>query len=194
MRMKHLLTTGLLIAIAAPVALEGAKIQTQRDEKFDFTTLKTFAWNPSGAGDIKVWLTGENRSEPVKKKYEPVIMQAFEDQFTARGYTRASGYRPDFTITYMLLVTTGSSSQYAGQFLPTNAQWGIPMFAPATTSLIVYPQGTLVLDVSSEAGKGMIWRGMAEAKIEAENSDEKRVKRINSIVKDLLAKFPKKKT
>ena len=121
MRTKHVLATGLLIAIAAPVALEGAKIQTQRDEKFDFTTLKTFAWNPSGAGDIKVWLTGENRSEPVKKKYEPVIMQAFEDQFTARGYTRASGYRPDFTITYMLLVTTGSFSQYAGQFLPTNA-------------------------------------------------------------------------
>ena len=180
--------------IAAPVALEAAKIQTQRDEKFDFTTLKTFAWNPSGAGDIKVWLTGENRSEPVKKKYEPVIMQAFEDQFTARGYTRASSYRPDFTITYMLLVTTGSNSQYAGQFLPTNAQWGIPMFAPATTSLVVYPQGTLVLDVSSEAGKGMIWRGMAEAKIEAENTDEKRVKRINSIVKELLAKFQMKKT
>jgi hypothetical protein len=176
------------------VALEGAKIQSQRDEKFDFTTLKTFAWNPTGAGDIKVWLTGENRSEPVKKKYEPVIMQAIEEQFVARGYTRATGYKPDFTVTYILLVTTGSSSQYAGQFLPTNAQWGIPMFAPATTSLIVYPQGTLVLDASSEAAKGMIWRGMAEAKIEAENTDEKRVKRINSIVKELLSKFPKRKT
>jgi Domain of unknown function (DUF4136) len=194
MRTRHLLTTGLLIALAAPVALEGAKIQSQRDEKFDFTTINTFAWNPAGAGDIKVWLTGENRSEPVKKKYEPVIMQAIEEQFSARGYKRASGYRPDFTITYMLLVTTGSSSQYAGQFLPTNAQWGIPMFAPATTSLTVYPQGTLVLDASSDAAKGMIWRGMAEAKIEAENTDEKRVKRINSIVKELLAKFPKKKT
>ena len=52
-------------------------------------------------------------------------------------------------MTYYVLVTVGSNSQDMGQFLPANAQYGVPMFAPATQSLNIYPQGTLVLDVGA---------------------------------------------
>jgi hypothetical protein len=182
-----------LLVLTAAITLEAVKIQTQRDPKFDFSPLKTWAWTPSGPGDVKVWVTAESKSEPVKRQYEPVLMQAVEEQLAARGYTRALG-APDFFVTYFLLVTTGSSSTYAGQFLPSNAQWGIPPFPPSTVNLTAYPQGTLVLDVQSPGPGDQVWRGMAEAKIEMENSEAKRVARLRSIIKDLLAKFPKKKT
>ncbi len=32
---------------------------------------------------------------------------------------------------------------------------------------------------------------MAEAKIEIENTEEKRIARLNSVIKELVAKFPK---
>ena len=38
------------------VVMARAKIEVQRDKKFDFATLKTWDWNPSGPGEVKVWL------------------------------------------------------------------------------------------------------------------------------------------
>ena len=101
----------------------------------------------------------------------------------------------DFHVTYYVLVTMGSSSQYAGQFLPTNAQWGIPLFAPSTTALTVYPQGALVLDAASPTPGDVVWRGLGEAKIEIEKqlTDAQRAARLTALIKDVVAKFPKKK-
>ena len=182
----------MLIVLAATVTIVATKIQAQRDPAFDFSKLTTWKWNADGPGVVKVIVSERSNSEAVQKKYEPEIVKAVEEQFAARGYTPATIGTPDFVATYYLLITVGMSSQTMGQFLPSNAQWGIPLFAPATQSMTVYPQGTLVLDVSSPAASGMIWRGMAEAKIDLENSETKRVSRIRTIIKDLVAKFPRK--
>ena len=195
MRTRHIVATGLWLVLATAISIAFAKIQTHRDPKFDFTRLKTWSWNPSGPGQVKVWVSADSKSEPVQRQYEPIIMKAVEDQFGARGYGKASGAPPDFHLTYYVLVTTGSSSHEAGQFLPTNAQWGIPMFAPSTTALIVYPQGTLVIDAASPTPGDVVWRGIAEAKIEIEKTltDAQRAARLTALIKDLVAKFPHKK-
>ena len=134
--MRRAIAAVLLCGLGAAVVTAGPKIQAQRDPKFDFSTLKTWAWNPSGPGDVKVWVSAESKSEPVKRTYEPVIMKAVEDELTRRGLTRAAaGATADFTMTYYVLITVGSNSQEMGQFLPANAQYGVPMFAPATQSL-----------------------------------------------------------
>jgi hypothetical protein len=51
----------------------------------------------------------------------------------------------------------------------------------------------MVLDVTSQATNNIVWRGIAEAKIESERTDAQREQRVHEIVGDLLAKFPKKK-
>jgi hypothetical protein len=182
--------TGVCLVLATAIAIAGVKVKSERDPKFDFTRLKTWAW--SAPGTIKMAGPTLRKPEDVERKYQPVITQAIEEEFVRRGYTRATSAPPDFYATYYVLLTMGSSSQTAGQFLPTNAQWGIPMFAPSTTALTYFPQGTLVLDAASPAPDRMIWRGAAEAKIELENTEAKRTARIKGIVKDLLSKFPKK--
>ena len=48
-RARSIAGTGLLLVISSAIVF-GAQIKTQRDEKFDFTTLKSFAWNPGGPG------------------------------------------------------------------------------------------------------------------------------------------------
>jgi hypothetical protein len=99
---------------------------------------------------------------------------------------------PDFQVTYYVLVTAGNSSQQMGQFLPTNAQWGIPLWSPNTSALTFYPQGTMVIDVASKANGNLVWRGVAEAKVEAQNSEAERSKRLREVIKELVSKFPKK--
>jgi uncharacterized protein DUF4136 len=195
MSMRHIVATGLWLLFSATMSIAWAKVQAQRDPKFDFTRLKTWSWNPSSPGQVKVWVSADSKSEPVQRQYEPIIMKAVEEQFAARGYPKATGATSDFHVTYYVLVTMGSSSQYAGQFLPTNAQWGIPLFAPNTTALTVYPQGALVLDAASPTPGDVVWRGLGEAKIEIEKqlTDAQRAARLTALIKDVVAKFPKKK-
>jgi hypothetical protein len=193
--MKNCRTIGLtgVLIVAAAVSLAAVKVRVEQDKTFDFTKLSTWIWNPEGPGLVKMWLYAESKPEPIQKQYEPVIMKAVEEHFAKRGYTTGANYKPDFRVTYYVLITQGSSSQYMGQFLPTNAQWGIPIVSPATSSLTFYPQGTMVLDVTSQATNNIVWRGIAEAKIESERTDAQREQRVHEIVGDLLAKFPKKK-
>ena len=77
-----------------------------------------------------------------------------------------------------------------GQFLPSTVNWGLPPFAPATQSLQMMNKGSLVLDLSS---KGVVvWRGVAQAKIDFETNDKKREALIREGVRDLLKRYPPK--
>jgi hypothetical protein len=182
----------IVLVAACTIVLEAAKTKIQRDDKFDFATLKTWDWIPTGAGEVKIIVHQNSQSEPVKRQYEPVLMKAVEDQLAARGYERATMTKPDFHVMYFVLVTVGSTSQYMGQFLPSYAQWGIPMFSPQTSALEVYPQGALLIDAKLPGAPDMIWRGMVEAKVELEITEAKRASRLQGFIKDLISKFPKR--
>jgi hypothetical protein len=93
-------------------------------------------------------------------------------------------------MTYYLLLTVGTSSQTLGQFLPSTAQWGLPPFAPSTTSLEMIEQGSLVIDMS--ANDKLVWRGVGEAKIKVEFDRQKRANLLREGVRDLLGRFPPK--
>ena len=183
----------LLIIAATTIATARAKTKAQQDPKFDFTRLKTFGWH-TPPGEVRILVTKESnaRAEPTRRQYEPVLMQAVETELVKRGYTRAAGAAPDFEFAYYVLITVGTAAQEAGQFLDANAQFGIPLFAPQTTSLEVYPQGSIVLDARTPGGP-VIWRGIVEAKVETVASEAERSKRVQGFMKDLVSKFPKRK-
>ena len=185
------------IAVAATsVALARADVKSQKDPKFDFTKLTTFAWHPQ-PGEVKILVSRDSQSkaEPVKRTYEPSLMKAVEAEMAKRGYApSAPGLAPDFQLMYYVFIATGSMSQQMGQFLPTNATYGLPLFLPQTTALEIYPAGSIVLDAFSPANSGpIIWRGIVSAKVEATITEEQRIKRIQGFIKDLVSKFPEKK-
>ena len=186
-------SVAILVLVGSAIALAGVKVRTEIDKAFDFTKLKTFAWNPH-PGDVKIMLSidSNSRAEPVQRQYEPVLMKTVDDELAKRGYTKASGGAADFQLIYYVFIATGSTSQTMGQFLPTNATWGLPMFPPATQQLDLSPQGSIVLDAVA-AGNAPIWRGIAESKVEITNSEAERTKRVQEAMTQLVAKFPKKK-
>jgi hypothetical protein len=107
--------------------------------------------------------------------------------------SRASGSPPDFSVTYYLLITVGTDAQHMGQFVPAVAQWGLPPFAPQTTALTMYPQGSLVLDIGSPDPSHVVWRAVAQAEIDLERTEAQRAVRIRNVVRDVVAKLPRKK-
>ena len=178
------------VGLTVQVSLSGMTVRVGFDKAFDFTPVRTWAWNPQGPGEVKMARTPDDDPEAMKRQAEPWIRDAVATEMANRKLQQATA-EPDVTITYYLLMTTGTSAQTMGQFLPATTAWGLPPFAPATQSLTVMNQGSLVLDLSAKGN--VIWRGVAQAQIKLDADDKKREALLREGVRDLLRRFPPKK-
>jgi Domain of unknown function (DUF4136) len=187
------IVTGLVIAIGVVVAVHpgdaAVKARVDFDKKFDFSQVRTWSWNPDGAGQVIAARTQEDDSQAIQRRAEPIIFETVNAELPRRGIKPATG-APDLTLMYYLLLTVGSSTQTLGQFLPSVAQWGLPPFAPSTTSISMVEQGSLVLDFSSNGR--VVWRGVGEAKIDVEMDQQKRSALLRDGVRELVKRFPPK--
>jgi hypothetical protein len=111
-------------------------------------------------------------------------------QLPGRGLQAAKD-APDLTLRYYLLLTVGDSMQEMGQFVPAVVDWGLPLFAPATTSYKVIQKGSLVFDFSAK-GK-VVFRSLAEANIKMDIDPNSREKQLREAVRESLKKYPPKK-
>ena len=179
------------LGLAAEAA--GQKINVAQDKIFAFAGLGTWSWHPGGAGEVKMALTPDDDPEAVRKRFEPLIMQAVAQELGARGYSQATAGTPDLHVLYYLLVSTNMSAQTVGQFIPGTTEWGIPPFSGSTQSLRVVEQGSLVVDVLSPATNAVVWRGIAQAEILRQKTDAQRDERIRRAIRDMFKKFPEKK-
>ena len=175
------------LALVFHVGLEGVDVRVEHDKAFDFKPVRTWAWNPETPGDVRMARTSTDDPDAMKSQAEPWILDAVAIEMKRRGLQLATS-QPDLTLRYFLLLTTNMSTQTVGQFLPSTTAWGIPPFAPATQSMKMMNQGSLVLDLSA---KGVIvWRGVAQAKVAFEADDKKREALLREGVRDLLERYP----
>jgi Domain of unknown function (DUF4136) len=181
-----------MFALSAVVLSAKVKVDVMRDPQVGFRPLKTFAWHPDGAGEVKVLVKNSGDPEKLRERFEPVIRPAVEQALAAKGLTPAQGGSPDLYASYYLLITAGDSSQAMGQFLSPTMEWGIPPFQGATQSLKIYEQGSLILDLSSPSLKSAVWRGVAKAEIDRQRTEPQRDDRIREAVREMVKKYPPK--
>jgi len=177
----------LVFAVASLRAWVDVKVDF--DKAFDFKALKTWAWNPSGRGQVFMARTQEDNPEAARKLVEPLIVETVTDEIGKRGLQPASA-APDVLVTYYLLLSNSTSSQTVGQFLPGTTAWALPPFSQSTQSLEIMNQGALVLDLS--AGGKVVWRGVAQARVKMDADDQKRESVLREAVRDLVRRVPKK--
>lgn len=187
---------GLVMAVAVATG-SGTEAKTDLtvdfDMKFMFAGLRTWRWHPDGAGDVKLAVSRDDDPKQVAATVDPIIVPAVERELTANGLVRGDG-DTDFFLHYYALVTVGESRQVQGQFLPAVANWGVPpVLLGNSTSLEIYPVGTLVIDVTAVATKQVVWRGVARKKLDVNRSGVQRRTEIEKAVRELLKKFPPKK-
>ena len=170
-------------------AADAVDVKINFDKEFDFKTVRTWAWSPQGPGEVKMARTQEDDPEYMRKRAEPVISEAVAAEMSRRGLQQATE-APDVVLKYYLLLSTATSAQELGQFLPATTQWGVPPFAPATQSLEIMNQGSFVLDLSAK--DKVIWRGVAQSKIQTDADEKRRTALLREAIRDLLKRFPPK--
>jgi uncharacterized protein DUF4136 len=188
-RQSKIVTLVAAAALASTVhtALARVDVNVEFDKAFNFKAVRTWGWDPAGPGHVKMARTREDDPDAMKKRAEPLIVDAVTTEITGRGLQRADA-EPDLTVTYYLLLTTNLSAQTMGQFLPATTAWGMPPFAGATQSLKFMNRGSLVLDLSAKGT--VVWRGLAQANIKVDVDEKKREALLRESVRDLLRRYP----
>ena len=188
---SKIVVVGLATALALVfrVGLEGVDVRVESDKAFDFKPVRTWAWNPKGAGDVLMARTPDDDPAAMKRVAEPWILDAVATEMMRLGLQQAAS-QPDLTVTYYLLLSTNTTRTTMGQFLPATTGWGLPPFAPATTSLKMMNQGSLVLDFSAKGD--VVWRGVAQATIKPDAPAAKREALLRDAIREVLKRFPPK--
>jgi len=187
------LTVVICIAAIAVVDAAKIKIKADRDKTFDFKKVQTYLWNPSGAGEVKLLQASHDNAAELRARFEPVIVPAVEETLASRRLTKAvGGAAAELRVSYYVLIGPNADAQTMGQFLAPVPQWGLPPFAPATQSLEIYEQGTLIVDLASVAEDSVVWRGSASVEIDRQNSDSVRNARIRDGIQGMFKKLPRK--
>jgi hypothetical protein len=184
--------SGVALALAIAVSLEaGVKVRTQRDETFDFRGLRTWAWHPSGAGDVRMAITPDDNPAAVRERFGPVIESAVQSELGKRQLVQAGDSKtPQLYVNYYVLLSTNMSAQTVGQFAPSVPEWGLPPFSGATQSLRVFEQGSLLIDVTAVSSGVIVWRGMVQAELHRDRAQGERDSRLRAAIGDLLKRFP----
>lgn len=187
------LAVALAFGVGLAVLSAGVKIRSQYDKTFAFKGLKTWAWHPDGAGDVRMAVTADDNPAAVKEKVDPVIQDAVQQGLAARGFEKApAGTVPQVYVTYYLLINTSQSRQTMGQFVPNVPEWGIPPFSyGATQSLKVFPEGTLILDLTEAKARNIVWRAAAQGEVQFQRQSAQRETALRAAIADMLKKLPK---
>ena len=191
-RWKHALAIAAILAMGVAVVHAGVKVRAEFDKEYDFSKARTFGWHPDGAGEVKLLMREGGDPEQIRIRWEPTIKDAVEQEMTKRGLAPATSGVPDLYLNYYFLSGPNSEAQTRGQFIGAIPPWGVPDFEMTTTSLKIFEQGTLILDIIDGPKRQIVWRGIAEAQVDRQRTPVEREKRLREAVGELLKKYPPK--
>ena len=192
MRIRIAIATLVLAGIVAVDAK--VKVRAEQDPDYDFATVKTWAWDQD-AGEVIMARTANDDPAPLKARVDPRIRQHVQAEMAKKGLKEATT-APDLQLHYYVLVTINTSGHTMGQFLPAVPYWGLPPFAPATTSLNIVTKGSLILDAmlpGSVGDRRVVWRGVAQSTVSEGDSEAARESRLREATSELIKRFPLKK-
>ena len=193
--MKKFAVLAATLVLGTAVLAQKLEIETHRDEKADFSTLKTYAWLPPAPAvkNTSDALSNPNLSQEV---LGPHIVKAVDAQLARRGFTQVDKDSADVLVAYFAALTVGFSRTYLGEYYGYVTGWGSPIppgLAP-TTSATIYEQGAVVVDVVHRASNRGIWRGIARTRVHQDRKLETRIERINEATERMFQKFPVRPT
>jgi len=181
-----------ILALTVAVVQAGMKVKVEFDKEYDFSKVRTYGWHPDGAGEVKLLMREGGDPEQIRARWEPTIKDAVEKEMGKRGLVPATSGVPDLYLNYYFLSGPNSEAQTRGQFIGAVPPWGVPDFEMTTSSLKIFEQGTLILDLIDGPKRQIVWRGIGEAKVDRQRTPVEREKRIREAMAELLKKFPPK--
>lgn len=177
--MKNIL---LLLASALLFSCSSVSVKIDYDEKFDFKSLRTYAWTDAGKDD------SSSLVEERVKRYANMWLKE-------KGYQLTSTGEADALITYKYRpkekVQSSGVSTGVGLGVGTGGTFGGLGFGIGGGGSDYIAEG-LMIDFYRPDGKTLLWRGIAHETLVADNPEDTN-KNFERVIRGILAKFPPEK-
>lgn len=154
-------------------------VESDYDPQTEFAALHTWAWLHDGAPEGVDDLTDQR------------VRRAVEATLPTRGLRRvAQGETADVRVAYHASV----SQQIEALPAPVSIGygWRSGYGELQTAEITTYDEGTLILDLVSQDGQMLLWRGTATQALSDDPTPEERQERIRKAVEAVLARYPPK--
>jgi hypothetical protein len=178
-------TIALIAALAFAPAAFAEKPNIQWDKEYDFTHIKTFAWQDQVAPSLA-------QSDPFMHKF---IQDEIEKRLVADGLTKAAaGAAPDVLVTYhgsvmddVQLQSDSFGYGFGGYGRGGWGMYGAAVAGPVstTTRAVDYKKGVLVVDFVDPMKKSLVWRG-STTPILISDSKDKTQKEISKALDEMV--------
>lgn len=167
-------------------AAQAQKINVTYDKQLNFAQFKTFAWAPHGA--IAHPMLAAN------------TVGAIEQELKARGLQKVTINDNPGLIIQVYGSIDQDSTLYSNDPL-YNATGGIPPFDPSFSgslltgmygnTTVTIHKGQLVVDLIDAANKKLVWRGMSQQNLAA-NNPNKLISQVNNAISKMFKQYPVK--
>ena len=170
-----------IVVLSAATALAACSrfvVETNYDRSAKFTALRTYAWRPGlqpGTGlpyidDIAL---------------DQTVRGAIERVLAKKGFLAAAeGTKPDFFVAYYVALRQSAGARTSGRsYGDVGSIWSQP-------GINEYDEGTLQIDIVNATSAKLMWQGAGVGVVDPSASPDKRRKRINAAVAQILSKFP----
>ena len=167
-------------------ACGGMQVNSDYNADVDFTAFRTFAW-AEGAG------TGD-AAEVVGELVDARFRRAVESVMVSKGMEQTTSGQPDVFIGYQITLDDQVSYQTVNSYYGSG--WGYRGVyggqSTSRTTATQYTVGTLVIDVFDARQRELVWRGVGEAKVDANESrtPAESQERANQVAMQILEDFP----
>jgi hypothetical protein len=176
-----------LSALLVQACATGARVQVDFDPKQNFQTLHSYAWAPT--------TDDSQRAKARDSLTEERVHSAVDAHLAAKGYKKVDAVQADFLVAYAITVEQRSSVNQSqvgvgfGRYGGSSAI-GFGYSVPVGSTNEPYAVGSLIIDILDAKQKRLLWRGIGEQALDAEQSPENRTARINTTVNEILGRFP----
>jgi hypothetical protein len=190
-RCRRAAAVGVLM-LAGVAGAQKLEVKSHRDPNADFTTISTYAWLAPVPMVSNVAPDAPSNPTLSQEALGPHIIAAVDRQLAARGLTKVGHDAADVHVAYFAALTTGVSQTYLGEYYGYVTGWtsSVPAAFAPSTSMTVYEQGTVVVDLVHRASNRAIWSGAVVTRINQEHTLEKRIARINEGAERIFQRFP----
>ena len=180
------------LVAAGAIAVAKSKIDAKRSPNVDFSPIKTYVWLPSPPLTLQAAPGTMRDPKVIQAEVEPWIIGTADRELAAHGWKRVTAPPADVQIIYYLSHGTGFNASNIGDYYQAVTGYAlvVPPYLAPTQSVMVYEEGTIVIDIVQD--RNAIWRGTATTTINRELNDEKRKKSVEDLVRKLIDRVPKK--
>ena len=156
-----------LAAIAA--GCSSVSVESDYDDRVDFTLFQTYAWPPQPALSEAVQARGGGDFLIER------IQDAVDEELQAKGMREVAVSEANLLVTHRIGVVE-------------KLQVNDPFFS--YDQYTTYEEGTLLIDLEDARTKKLLWRGTGQTRLKEIDEPEEREERVREVVRAILAQYP----